>query len=190
MKFPTKPTRNWKVDANSGWLPKSNKKFNNVKTAFRRGDAIQLSELKQEIDITDSAITKEVGMMQQQLRRQPTDAEVRQSPKVNRLLVRRDELVSAYETVVQQHRFYNAKLQTMKQRDPLDQAKKSFAGIRRANPFNEFKRSPLQVPIVTPQHRLSKNASRRGTLWDPSMKLSDVSVNPKIKSYYKRYIRW
>ena len=190
FKMPSKPTKNYGLSDMPNWMPqKQNKKFSSMQTAYRRSDQIQLSELKTEIDVTDSEISKEVSRMQMGLRRQPTDAEIRQNRRVSSLLNRRDELVGAYETVVRQHRFHNAKLQTMKRDNPLQQAKKSFAGIRRSNPFTEFKRSPVAVPVVTSQHRVMKDIKKRGTQWDPNFSLSDVSVNPKIKNYYKRYIR-
>ena len=190
FKMPSKPTKNYGLKDMPDWMPqKQNKKFRSMQTAYRRSDQLQLSELKTEIDVTDSEISKEVSRMQMGLRRHPTDAEIRQNRRVSSLLNRRDELVGAYETVVRQHRFHNAKLQTMKQDNPLQQAKKSFAGIRRSNPFTEFKRSPVVVPVVTSQHRVMKDIKKRGTQWDPNFSLSDVSVNPKIKSYYKRYIR-
>lgn len=192
FRMPSKPTKNYGLKDMPDWMPgKKNQKFESMQTAFRRSDQLQLSELKQEIDLTDSEISKEVSRMQMSLRRQPTDAEIRQNRRVSSLLNRRDELLGAYETVVRQHRFHNAKLQTMQTRDPLKEAKKSFAGIRRSNPFTEFRRSPVQVPVVTSQHRVMKDIKKRGTQWDPNFSLSDVSVNPKIKNYYKRYIkRW
>lgn len=188
--LPKKPTKNWGLKDKPSWMPQGKPEFKNMQTAYRRKDVINLSELKSEIDIVDGQISREVANMQMKLRRQPTDAEIRQSPRVNSLLTRRDELVGAYSTVVQQHKYYNAKLQKMQSSDPLGQAKQNFAGIRRKNPFTEFKRTPVQVPTLTPQHRLQKNLAKRGTQWDPNFSLNDVSVNPKIKNYYKKYIRW
>ena len=184
--FPSKPTKNYGVGKTPGNL-KLNKRKRTGATAFRRGSNVTLSKLKIDIGDVDTEISQQVGIMQQRLRRQPTDSEIRVNPKVNRLLNERDNLLSSYRQIVSQHKFHNKNIQTM-QVDPLTVAKQNFAGIKRKNPFGEFKRSPLKVPAVTPQHRLMRDSRKTGTLWDPKFSLTDVSVNPKVKNYYKRYM--
>ena len=136
----------------------------------------------------DSEISQQVGIMQQRLNRKPSESEVRTNPKVNRLLSERDNLLANYQQILSQHKFYNQDLARMQKMDVVKETRQNFAGIKRKNPFSQFKRTPLQVPTVTPQHRLMRDAKKSGTLWDPKFSLSDVSVNPKVKNYYKRYM--
>jgi len=100
-----------------------------------------------------------------------------------------DSLIGNYQRLISQHRFHNSQIKMMKATDPIAESKRSFAGIKRVNPFNEFKKKPIPVPSLTPQHRLMKDSRKLGTLWDPTFSLSDVSVNPKIKHFYKRYLK-
>lgn len=186
--FPSKPTKNFGVGYTPGNL-KLNKRKRVGTSAFRKESGITLSRIKGDIMDVDSEISQQVGQMQQRLRRQPTESEVRLNPKINRLLTERDNLLANYQQILQQHKFYKDDFNKMASMNVIKETRQNFAGIKRKNPFREFKRTPLRVPAVTPQHRLIKDARKSGTLWDPTFTLTDVSVNPKIKNFYKRYLR-
>jgi hypothetical protein len=168
-------------------FPDSKKKKKNP--TFGKGDEINLSQIRFNINSIDGQISDQVGVLRQKLFREPTESEVRNEPKIRSLLGVRESLIGRYQQIISQHKFHNSQIQMMKATDPVSESKKSFAGIKRVNPFNEFKRKPIAVPALTPQHRLMKDSKKLGTLWDPRFSLSDVSVNPKVKHFYKRYIR-
>lgn len=170
-------------------FPGSKKKRKPAPQTLGSTDEINLSQIRFQINNIDSQISDQVGVLRQKLLREPTDSEVRNEPKIRSLLGVRDSLIGNYQRLISQHRFHNSQIKMMKATDPIAASKRSFAGIKRVNPFNEFKKKPIPVPSLTPQHRLMKDSRKLGTLWDPTFSLSDVSVNPKIKHFYKRYLK-
>ncbi len=167
----------------------NSKKKKSPNPTFGSTDELNLSQIRFNITTIDNQISDQVGMLRKKMLREPTESEVRNEPKIRSLLTARESLIGRYQKTISQHKFHNSQIQMMKATDPVSESKKSFAGIKRVNPFNEFKKKPIAVPSLTPQHRLMRDARKMGTLWDPKFSLSDVSVNPKVKHFYKRYLR-
>lgn len=186
-KYPPKISSESNYGISYSVFPDSKKK-KTANPTFGASDELNLSQIRFNISSIDSQISDQVGVLRQKMMREPTESEVRNEPKIRSLLSVRESLIGRYQKTIAQHKFHNSQIQMMKATDPVSESKKSFAGIKRVNPFNEFKRKPIAVPALTPQHRLIKDSKKLGTLWDPKFSLSDVSVNPKVKHFYKRYL--
>lgn len=190
MKYPPSIPSDSNYGISYSVFPNNKKAQKKKQPVLDSNDEINLSQIRFKINNIDSMISDQVGILRQKLLREPTDSEVRTEPKIQALLGVRDSLVGNYQRVISQHKFHNSQIKMMKATDPIAESKRSFAGIRRINPFNEsFKKKPIAVPSLTPQHRLMKDSKKLGTLWDPKFSLSDVSVNPKVKHFYKRYLK-
>ena len=143
----------------------------------------RLSTLRKEIASVDRSISVEASKFIQKNKRQPTEVDLQQNPKVSVLIERREQLKTRYIQLVEQNTMVSSDMSYLQNRvDPVKQAQISFSGIQFSNPM----KTPLSVPAKSPHLRVIQEPQKRGTLWDPSYTIKDVAVHPKIRRYYSR----
>ena len=149
----------------------------------------RLSTLRKEIASVDRSISVEASKFIQKNKRQPTEVDLQQNPKVSVLIERREQLKTRYIQLVEQNTMVSSDMSYLQNRvDPVKQAQISFSGIQFSNPMKKGReyKSPLSVPAKSPHLRVIQEPQKRGTLWDPSYTIKDVAVHPKIRRYYSR----
>jgi hypothetical protein len=146
----------------------------------------KMNDIVTKIKKVDQHLSRTIGQYRAKHKKTPTELDLMQDAVAVPLVTQRKRLVKQYEYLKQEKQYAENTYKTIKD-DPIQQAQRSFHGIRNESPFKPG--AEYMVPnynkAVTPINRIGNNTSKQGTLWDPRFNQSDVRVDPKIARYYK-----
>ena len=150
----------------------------------------KLKDIKNKISSLDVELTRIVSSYVAKHGKQPNELDLMRDQSAVPLITQRKKLVGQFKNLQEEIKYAENVYQTIKD-DPIQNAKRSFQGLRNINPFdgNREYKDPVVRPALCPLRRIGKETTKQGTLWDPRFNAGDITVDPKISRYYRKLAR-